>query len=121
MCKRARENAKQKNRIYDLEPEYIRGLLEKQRYRCAVTHIELYLTGERRCPWAPSLDQIMPGAGYTENNVRVVAMIVNTAMNGWGAEVLLDFLSRVGLRSSFGALPLSTAASTAPKLEELLD
>lgn len=94
MCKRARENAIQKGRKYDLTPELVLSRMLDQNFRCAVTDIELQLPTKLRDPWAPSLDQIIPGAGYTPDNVRIVSMIVNTAMNGWGEQYLLELIKR---------------------------
>jgi len=88
MCKRARENAKQKGRVYALSPSFVEELMRRQGYRCAVTGVAFDSGFKYRNPFGPSLDQMKPGGGYTETNVRVVAMIVNTAMNGWGEEPL---------------------------------
>lgn len=86
MCRRARENAKAKKRLYSLIPEYVEDLLALQNYRCAVSGMLLSNREFHRNPFAPSLDQTVPGQGYTVENVRIVAVIVNTAMNGWGEE-----------------------------------
>lgn len=98
MCKRARENAKAKGRVFDLSPRFVEELMRGQGYRCAVTGVALEHTFKYRNPFGPSLDQIKPGKGYTETNVRVVAMIVNTAMNGWGEEPLYRLIRE----SAFG-------------------
>lgn len=84
MCKRARENAKAKGRVYNLTPEYVAILIEVQERKCAITGYPFDASATYRNPFAPSLDQIYPGAGYTETNVRVVLTLVNTAMNMWG-------------------------------------
>ena len=105
MCKRARENSKAKNRKYSISPEFVLELIEKQDFRCAVTGIELSLPSRKRDPWAPSLDQVLPGKGYTTDNVRIVCMIVNTAMNCWGEQPVLELVRRASLhpesRASF--------------------
>lgn len=84
MCRRARENAKQKGRLYAVSPEFVGQMLASQDYRCAVTGMRFSGKASYRNPFAPSLDQIKPGAGYTADNVRIVTVIANTAMNGWG-------------------------------------
>lgn len=38
-------------------------------------------------PFSPSLDQIIPGQGYTESNVRLVCTAINLGMNKFGEEV----------------------------------
>jgi hypothetical protein len=37
----------------------------------------------------PSLDQIEPGKGYTADNVRLVCVAANFAMNAWGLDTLI--------------------------------
>lgn len=70
---------------------YIVSLLEKQDWRCAVTGIEFRLTQFRKHhgrPFAPSIDRIDSDGHYTENNVRLVCLAANYAMNQWGESVL---------------------------------
>lgn len=97
MCKRARENAKVKNRAYSISPDLVLKLMSEQYHRCAVTGIDLQLPTQARDPWAPSIDQVLPGQGYTEQNVRIVSTIVNTAMNWWGEAVFLELVSKMRL------------------------
>lgn len=94
MCKRAKENAKAKGRPYYLTPEFVLQLLQEQRFCCAVSGVPLALPTKKRDPWAPSLDQIAPGEGYTITNVRIVCMLVNTAMNGWGELPLIELMRK---------------------------
>lgn len=101
MCKRARENAKQKNRPYSLDPKEILEVMERQDMCCAVTGIPFSNEKRHRNPFAPSLDQIKAGAGYTSDNVRVVLTIVNTAMNMWGAQPLFRMISETRFPSSW--------------------
>lgn len=88
MCRRARENAKAKGRLYSISPELVCELFEQQGGRCAVTGMSFDYAETYRNPFAPSLDQITPGAGYTPDNIRIVTVIANTAMNGWGEAAL---------------------------------
>lgn len=92
MCRRAKENARIKGRAYDLSTDDVLALFEAQGNRCAVSKMRLRLTGAKKCPWAPSLDQITPGGGYVAGNVRVVMSIVNAAMHTWGADPLFDLV-----------------------------
>lgn len=41
----------------------------------------------RARPFAPSLDRIDARKGYTTDNVRLVAWVVNHALGDWGEEV----------------------------------
>jgi hypothetical protein len=44
-------------------------------------------------PFAPSLDQIVPGGGYTQANTRVVCVLVNFAMGEWGEGYLRQIVA----------------------------
>ena len=61
--------------------------------RCAVSGLEFSSAavgaGRARHPFMPSLDQIEPGKGYTANNVRLVCVAANFAMNAWGLDTLI--------------------------------
>lgn len=62
--------------------------------RCAVSGLEFRNTavgnGRARHPFMPSLDQIEPGKGYTADNVRLVCVAANFAMNAWGLDTLIQ-------------------------------
>ena len=61
---------------------------ERSEGRCAVSGLEFSSAavgmGRTRHPFMPSLDQIEPGKGYTAENVRLVCVAANFAMNAWG-------------------------------------
>lgn len=95
-CKSAHAKARYQN-----DPKYRASVLFEQRKKHAKKQglpftitIEQYLTGiesgycartglpfdmscDKDAPFAPSLDQIIPGNGYTPDNVQVVVMIYN--------------------------------------------
>jgi hypothetical protein len=62
--------------------------------RCAVSGLEFgnaaVGAGRARHPFRPSLDQIEPGKGYTAENVRLVCVAANFAMNAWGLDTLIQ-------------------------------
>lgn len=43
--------------------------------------------GAHSAPFVPSIDQIIPAAGYTNENARVVCWCVNASMSTWPDEV----------------------------------
>jgi hypothetical protein len=53
-----------------------------------------------RRPWAPSIDQIQAGKGYGLDNLRVVCIAVNFAMNHWGEDVLYRIAAAITERKS---------------------
>jgi hypothetical protein len=67
---------------------------ERSEGRCAVSGLEFSSTavgaGRARHPFMPSLDQIEPSKGYTANNVRLVCVAANFAMNAWGLDTLIS-------------------------------
>lgn len=87
----ARERAKKKNLLIDIDLEYLLELYEKQNKQCALTGIDFLL--ERRSdghkhftPFGPSLDKIDHNKGYTKDNVRLVCVMVNLSLNTFGDE-----------------------------------
>jgi hypothetical protein len=43
--------------------------------------------GGGRHPFAPSIDRIKAGGGYTHKNCRVICLALNQALSNWGDEV----------------------------------
>jgi hypothetical protein len=72
--------------------------------RCEVSGIE-FVEGQGRHPFAPSIDRINSSIGYRADNIRVVCLIVNFALNSWGEEplfTLAESLLRNGMRNHSG-------------------
>ena len=90
---RARGNAKQKERPFDLTLDYLLELWTLQDGRCAISGLpfddrERYEEAFVATPWAPSIDRIENDRGYTTDNVRLVCMVANFALNEWPDHVL---------------------------------
>ena len=89
---RARSSARARWRAFDLDMTFLRGLWDMQAGRCAVSGIPFH--GERhdgafvKTPFGPSLDRRDNAKGYTKDNVRLVCMAANFAMNQWSDNVL---------------------------------
>jgi hypothetical protein len=82
----ARFRAKKRNLPFDLVAENIQARIEAG--VCEVTGIPFDLTTPRS--WnAPSLDQIVPGEGYTKENIRVVLYALNVMANTWGIQEIV--------------------------------
>lgn len=59
---------------------------------CEVTGLPFVLTANKIAnPWSPSLDQIIPGKGYTPENTQLVVWIYNVAKGSWVHEDVLVF------------------------------
>lgn len=62
--------------------------LEEQNYKCALSGADLTcnLTKGFRCPTNASVDRIIPGGPYTEDNIQLVCR----ALNSWRADLPID-------------------------------
>ncbi len=54
--------------------------------KCEVSGYPLRLTAGKQDYNSPSLDRIVPSAGYVYSNIRVVCFAMNAAMGNWGSE-----------------------------------
>lgn len=70
-----RWRATRKGIPFDLSQANI--LARFQMGRCEATGLPFDFGVRRKNPFAPSLDQIVPSAGYTTNNVQVVCLLYN--------------------------------------------
>lgn len=88
--KAAHSRAKINNLTYNLDTDFLLELWVKQNGKCALTKIEFELINKTNFisnPFAPSIDKINPKQGYTKNNVRLVCVAVNYALNEFGEEI----------------------------------
>lgn len=87
----ANRRAKDKQIPIDITKEFITNLWAKQNNKCSLTHIEFQIpqerTGGKASPYAPSIDRIDSNKGYTKDNVRLVCVAVNYALNEFGEEI----------------------------------
>ena len=100
--KRHRSSATEREIPFDLKVCDVYGLMKSTDFRCAVSGISFskqVTEGGWRDPWAPSIDRIENRQGYFLDNIRVVSLAANTAMNAWGYDTLLR-LARGVVRTS---------------------
>lgn len=111
MHKRHRGSARERSIPFDLEIPEIYELMKSTDFRCAISGVSFskQVTGWRD-PWAPSIDRIENRHGYTRDNVRIVSLIANTAMNAWGYDTLLR-LARGVVRNSLSVAAEPVALS----------
>lgn len=80
--------------------------------RCEVTGLPFEFsrvgTNTRRNPFAPSIDQITAGAGYTPKNCRVVLTAVNLALCDWGLPMFLHIASHALERNGYSVAEQET-------------
>lgn len=76
-------------RPYELSVEIIAKMLGDAYDRCEVTGIKFEYGPKAEASWqsrpmAPSLDRISNKGGYQRDNIRLVCVCVNVAINEWG-------------------------------------
>lgn len=102
VCARHRVTAKERGIPFDVTPSEIYKMMRATKFRCSVSGIGLTRKAGANAepdPWSASLDRIERRHGYTRDNVRVVCLIANLAMNRWGYDALTR-LSRAVVRSA---------------------
>lgn len=91
-----KSRAKRLNRDFNLTKEFLKDLYQKQNGICSVTGMlfsdEKYNDCKRK-PFSPSLDRINSKLGYTQDNVRFVCSMVNSAIGEFG-DKLFDKMCR---------------------------
>ena len=83
----ARSRTKKGSLIFEITLEDVLEIYEIQKGSCALTNIEFSLDRlgrKSKNPFAPSLDRIDSDKGYTKENIRLVCVIVNLALNNFG-------------------------------------
>ena len=87
LIKNAKSRSKQEKISWNLDLQFIIDLYHKQNGKCALTDITFNLNkyGKKRA-FAPSIDRINCNNGYSKDNVRIVCLIVNLALNDFGDE-----------------------------------
>lgn len=82
--------AKKRGNEFNLTKDYYASIISD---RCAITGVafETWEVEERhyKRPFYPSIDRIDSERGYEDDNVRLICVAANLAMNSWGYDVLL--------------------------------
>lgn len=82
--------AKKRNLPFSISFEWLVSRCDNQNDCCLLTGLKLNFQRDSNgisIPFSPSLDQIKPGQGYTENNTRLVCTAINLGMNKFGEQV----------------------------------
>lgn len=98
---RQRVAAKARGHAFLIDARFVYALMAQAGFRCSISGIPFtFGDGELDVhPWAPSIDRIDNRHGYLPDNVRVVCIAANIAMNRWGYDTLLRLAKGV-VRSS---------------------
>ena len=87
----AKDRSKKKNTPFDLTLDFLLQKYEEQNGTCVLTGLQFIFERtsnkqQRYTPFGPSLDKIDYTKGYTQDNTRLVCVIVNLALNTFGDE-----------------------------------
>jgi len=120
-----RKRAVKKGLAFTISEADLVAALHEADFCCAVSGTPFKLAGRGkayRSPWRPSIDRINPRQGYIPGNIRIVSVVVNTALGDWGDDVFWSMVEsamkhRVGLRQNPEFL--NTSESQSGKLDSL--
>jgi hypothetical protein len=88
LVRKAKERSRRSGRRFDIDSRWVIEQCAKQGWCCALTGVNFqFETDHRRwCLYAPSMDRMDPNMGYTKDNVRIVLLGLNIALNDFGLE-----------------------------------
>jgi hypothetical protein len=107
MWARAKHSAYKRRIQFEIRPGDVYHLMKLVDFRCSLSGIPLskrIASDGRRDPWAASIDRIESRHGYTPDNIRIVCLVANFAMNEWGHDTLVR-LARGVIRKADMAVP----------------
>ena len=102
LYRRQRWASKERGIPFELTASDVFWMMKKTGFRCAVSGIRFSKKAEKggpTDPWSASIDRIENRQGYVRDNVRVVCLAANLAMNQWGLDTL-QRLARGIIRSA---------------------
>lgn len=102
LYKKTKSGAKKRGIGFHLTEDDFLWMVKNSRAKCSVSGLKFdtasYVRVDgsfTRRPYAPSIDRIDSHGEYTIDNVRLVCVAVNYAMNFWGEDVLLKIATGV--------------------------
>lgn len=69
-------NAKKRGLEFSVTPEYLKSLIEKQNYKCALSGVDIRLSQLSEA-WSASIDRIDSSKGYVEGNIQWLHAKIN--------------------------------------------
>jgi hypothetical protein len=98
MVKAARHRSKVMRWPFDIDAEWVVEQCRKQGWACALTGVRFSFafSDRRKRLYAPSIDRIDCKGGYTKDNVRIIIVLMNIALNDFGID-LFDEIAAIRL------------------------
>jgi hypothetical protein len=91
-----KDEAKRKGVEFDLSLEWFEARLKAGVCELSGLGFDFESNGRRTPkPNAPSVDRIIPGGRYTEDNCRMVLFSINRALGNFGEDYILGVFQRV--------------------------
>lgn len=96
----AKTRSKLKNIEFNIDTDFIYELYEKQNHKCAISGIEMTYKKEKknhseRNLFNISIDRIIPGLGYTKDNVQLVCNITNTIKLNYDDDTIIFVCKKI--------------------------
>lgn len=92
----ASKRARKLNLVFDLDENFIKQLLVKQNYTCALSGLGLtFVMGQGRIPTNISIDRIDSQLGYTTDNVQLVCAAMNVMKSDLSMETFVKYCNDV--------------------------
>ena len=92
----AKSRSKEKNLDFDLTFDYLFELNKSQNSCCKLTNLPFDLNPPKykagHNPFSPSIDRIDSTKGYTKDNVRLVCIAINIALNQFGEDFFFNLV-----------------------------
>jgi hypothetical protein len=90
-----RNSAERRGHEFDLNPDFILELFEKQERRCHWLGIEMMPSIGTRDPLRPSIDRLDPDRGYTRDNVVLTSQFANMGRSVMTVEQMRNFVEKL--------------------------
>lgn len=98
----SKRRARTRKVVWSLSLQQFADIVQRCNGLCEVSGHPLSLTIKgQKGPYGPSIDRIVSSAGYTPDNVRVVCIAVNFALNSWGLDAFLPIARAMVERHSY--------------------
>ena len=93
LCSRIRSRCLRRGLPFDLDKHLQELNVRISRGICEISGMPLRLGAGKMDYNSPSLDRIIPSAGYVYANIRVVCFAMNAAMGNWGLEKTREIMT----------------------------
>lgn len=87
-------NAKKRGLSFNVTPEYLKSIIEKQKYKCALSGVDIYLS-EYKQESSASIDRIDSSIGYIKGNIQWLHYKVNILKLDYANQEIISLAKEV--------------------------